>query len=233
MVTISDLKRLEALHKKNEKGIKVTNKQEPDLFSIEWLIKEELNREGTTDTTDLTEVNLRNKRLELLFQSIEDNSEEENVINRAPTGENTHGEEIREETSINYPTTFLKPHELTNDLEIDLMESSLFSNKHNHQLNDTNSMEQNSFDLAGSVAKSNSVVNESLKSGGSVSSSLPGTRALVSKRQAKHKRTRNQSSSLGFESPLNNINLKPVKRFRSVSSCDLVFPNLNFKKPKR
>ncbi|KAI5954752.1 hypothetical protein KGF57_003775 [Candida theae] len=238
MVTTSELKRLESLHNRRDKESKDIDNGKPNLFSIDWLIRQELNQEGPTDTNSLAERNLRNKRLELLFQSIDSDSDEKNDTYRETTPNESRAkkeeETMRDETSINYPTTFLKPHELTNDLEIDLMESSLFSNRHDHQLKDPNSVQHNSYDIVDSLTNSNSVKDNSLRSVGSPDSIPARDRAFgVISPRITHRHHRNQSTSLGTDTHSCKANLKPLKRFRSVSQCDLVFPNLNFKKPKR
>ncbi|CAL1185296.1 unnamed protein product [Candida parapsilosis] len=232
MVTTSQLKQLEALNDKNENYLNVPSKPKADLFSLEWLIKQEFNGNDATDSANVTEVNLRNKRLELLFQSVE--SEQEQTL---PTEKHQIAvitKNLANETSINFPTLVLKPHDLTNELEIDLMESSLFSKRSNTQFNDTNSVEQKSHDLTRSHTKSNSIVDDSLRSQGSVNSIPPRGKSLE---EISHNINQgfspNKSSRVSDEPPPRHTNLKPLKRFKSVSSCDLVFPNLNFKKPKR
>lgn len=240
MVTTSELKQLEALYSKNDKELKVITSQKPDLFSIEWLLKAEANRDGTVDTDNLAEIDLRNKRLELLFKSINTELEEFSEPKEASrpgkiTKEGSENDDTRNETCINFPTTFLKAHELTNELEIDIMGSSLLINRNINQLNDTNSLEHNNYDVTRSHTKSNnSMINDSLKSGGSVNSILLCGKTFEERRpKTNHRCTRNKPSLFENEVPFNNLNTKPLKRFRSVSLCDLVFPNLNFKKPKR
>ncbi|KAI5969135.1 hypothetical protein CANMA_001802 [Candida margitis] len=230
MVTVSDLKRLEAINIKNDKESRSAKNQKPGLFSMEWLVKEELYKDGGVNGNNLAEIDLRNKRLELLFHSVD--IESEDTFPQV----NSEDEDAKNETSISYPTTVLKHHELTNELEIDLMESSLFSNRRidlsKNQVNDANLLEHNRHDLHRSLTKTNSWINDSLRSSDSANSILLRHKSLEEKRVKAS--SRHNPASLGIEvAAVNNLNPKPLKRFRSVSQCDLVFPNLNFKNPKR
>ncbi|KAI5953430.1 hypothetical protein KGF54_002802 [Candida jiufengensis] len=266
MVTAEQLKKLNNINNKKDENNSLTNSKKIEPYSIDWLINEEQqNYDSNEDELNMIEVGLRNKRLQLLFPLVypKDDDDDKNATNNSNFQNYTTNQEMdnmNETSSINFPTTRLKPHELTNELEIQLLESSMFHNSNNDN-NLSNRLEFDSFSL-GNISsdltrsksskeeKYNSITgDESLKSSGQSNNSLRKMKRPTSiinispqKRILNQSKFNNQQNiqpppivkeSTTKTSYVEYLKPKPLKRFRSRSSCDLVFPNLNIKRQSR
>ncbi|KAI5960393.1 uncharacterized protein KGF55_004685 [Candida pseudojiufengensis] len=270
MVTAEQLKRLNDSNKKTNELKSITKSKTIEPYSIEWLIQEEQQHcESNNNDFNITEIGLRNERLELLFPMVypnenEDDTSDSNVKNYTTRNHKIDNDNFNDTSSIDFPTTRLKPHEITNDLEIELLESSMFNKpfeRSKQQLEiDSFSLGNISSDFSRSKSskegnKLNSITGEeSIRSSGHsvyVSNNLsnPSHRILqLSPEKNRQPNVFKDDNSINHvHSNINNefnndsnpnsydeyLRPKPLKRFRSVSSCDLVFPNLNLKRQAR
>lgn len=237
MVTTSDLEKLNVINERTEKDVHYHGNFIP--HSISWMLP--------PDRIDHHEQNslvtkLRNKRLHYLFES----QNNDDVLDNHEK-ENDQVNDITDSTSFDYPTTQLKPHELTNKLEIELIESSFFGNKSdnhnqtessihfNRNTQGTSSSSVLQDDSFQSILTSNLILPHSrgIENSSIVdliqlardASSVPVTRLCSYSPIAKS----NPRKHSLLNSPTTSLT-RPNKKFKSRSQCDLVFPNMEFKK---
>ncbi|EMG47814.1 hypothetical protein G210_1726, partial [Candida maltosa Xu316] len=221
MVKSSDLKKLDDLEDKRSDR----SKEDGMNFipeSINWMISTNPTKPNLDPSTKL-----RNKRLQYLFEG-------HNNKSTISHDDFPYSDKPDESTSFDFPTTHLKSHELTNKLELEFIESSsLFETKSTgdkysdiqyFRPANRKSSEIRTFDTIHSFTTSNS-----LPTPRSVYSNPPilpdfTDQPKLTANLTSQKRKRKLSSA-GSPPPVS------IKRFKSISQCDLVFPNLDFKKP--
>lgn len=236
MVTTSDLEKLNVINEKSEKNVHYSSNFIPD--SISWMLPPERSNQRDEDSPVSK---LRNKRLHFLFERQNEVDEYENCNETDIKVTDTTGS-----TSVDYPTTQLKPHELTNKLEMRLIESSFFgsdSAENNHS--------ESSFHInknIGNTISSSEFLNEkSFHSIVSVNLVLPWSREMdvENSSMADYARIARDTTlftkpKLRSDSPVvssmpnsnprkHSLSNSPItrstKKFKSRSQYDLVFPN--------
>ncbi|RCK56158.1 hypothetical protein Cantr_05419 [Candida viswanathii] len=240
MVTASDLEKLNVINDKSEKDIHYSGSFIPD--SISWMLPPERTNHNELNSPV---TKLRNKRLHYLFESHNGEEQEEPLRQEdAP-----HTDITTASTSFDYPTTQLKTHELTNKLEFELMESSFFGknsetshqsewlplllhfHKNTQGSGGSSFLHESSFH---SILTSNLILPQSremefasLGWGDYPELSRDSHLQLVSRFRSHAPVVASNPRKHGLS---NSPTARPTKKFKSRSQCDLVFPNLEFRK---
>ncbi|CAX44795.1 conserved hypothetical protein [Candida dubliniensis CD36] len=244
MVTASELNQLNVWNDKNEGETRSPQSYIPD--SINWMIGSSkiCNTNNSSPTT-----NLRNKRLHYLFKNHQSASRDQ--ASNGKKNSNSSGS-VKEdaESSIDYPTTQLNTHELTSKLELELVESSFL--EYGRKTMVPNEFSHRSKERECSFDSKTCDINclNSISVGNSLPSEAEGSSFLQSTRDIESgncKADPHQEFDIQMGHSHENISIhsnprkhvrdnntmancpKPVKRFKSKSQCDLVFPNLNFR----
>lgn len=236
MVTTSDLEKLNVINEKSEKDVHYSSNFIPD--SISWMLPPERSKQ-CDENSPVSK--LRNKRLHYLFERQNEDDEYENCDKGVIKVDDTTGS-----TSVDYPTTQLKPHELTNKLEMGLLESSFFggdsagknyaeSSSHiNKTIGNTNSSSDFLYEKSfRSIISINLILPRSREM--DVENSSMADYAGMARDTILFTKTKVHSAS-PVVSTMPNLNprkhsqsnshiTRSTKKFKSRSQCDLVFPN--------
>ncbi|KAG7661062.1 uncharacterized protein J8A68_005434 [[Candida] subhashii] len=219
MVTTSELNQLNEINEKEEQNLSFSGGSFiPN--SIRWILQHELEQ-ASSSSTSIENDTLRNKRLHYLFK--QQTYEDEPVIEELTTNMNTTDEE--DDTSVNFPTTLLKTHELTNNLEFELMQSSLQLNNYSDilDMNIVDSIHDDNeiINISDHTLSEEVVENDQLNPSSSLIHLEEDTPLIqIHRNHHRHHQSHEQHHTV------DSIK-KPIKRFKSKSSYDLNFPNLN------
>lgn len=245
MVTASELNQLNVWNDKIEESTSCPESYIPDFISWMFGLSKICNTNNLSPTT-----NLRNKRLYYLFKNHGSTSKDQALNEKKNSSSNGLVKEGAD-SSIDYPTTQLNTHELTSKLELELVESSFLEYGINKVTTRESSHQGKERDCLFDSKTCDINCLNSISIGNSLPSEAEGSLFLQSTKDielenftaAPHQEFNTQmghspENMLIHSNPRkhrrDNNNMvyncpKPVKRFKSKSQCDLVFPNLNFR----